>query len=113
METEICIGKRAREILALNLFENANIRLKGYYRDNGIWIAFDNFSGDCWVEEFSKEEQAIAWLCNFFEISMIDEIKIIKIICGIYFIRFEKQFKFFKLDMQDCDATISTIFSRY
>ena len=33
-----------------------------YCEDNGVWVACDNTTGDCWVEEFKTEEGAIGWL---------------------------------------------------
>lgn len=30
--------------------------------DVGSWTAFDNTSGDCWVEDFKTEREAIEWL---------------------------------------------------
>jgi myo-inositol-hexaphosphate 3-phosphohydrolase len=37
----------------------------GYFQDGTIgrtWIAFDNRGGNCWVEEFYTQEQAIDWI---------------------------------------------------
>jgi hypothetical protein len=34
----------------------------GYYLDKNKWVAFDNSTGDCWVEEFESEELALSWL---------------------------------------------------
>ena len=35
---------------------------KFYCEDNGVWVACDNSTGDCWVEEFKTEVGAIGWL---------------------------------------------------
>ncbi len=36
----------------------------GYFgtKNGRVWVAFDDRSQDCWVEEFRKEEDAIQWL---------------------------------------------------
>lgn len=34
----------------------------GYYKGDNIYIAFDNTSGNCNVEEFEQEEDAVKWL---------------------------------------------------
>jgi hypothetical protein len=39
----------------------------GYYPDGGIYIAFDNTSGNCNVEEFELEEDAVKWLNHDYE----------------------------------------------
>ena len=35
----------------------------GYFKDekNGHWVAFDNETGDCWVEEFDTSRKASMW----------------------------------------------------
>ena len=37
---------------------------KGYYFDNksGMWVAFDDSSNQCFVEDFQDENQALSWL---------------------------------------------------
>ena len=44
--------------------EDADIAPKGqfYCEDNGVWVACDNSTDDCWVEEFKTEAGAIGWL---------------------------------------------------
>jgi hypothetical protein len=37
-------------------------KTKGYYPDKDRWVAFDNTTGNCWVEEFESEELALSWL---------------------------------------------------
>ncbi|MDR1716466.1 MAG: hypothetical protein LBS20_11545 [Prevotella sp.] len=39
----------------------------GYYKDGNIFIAFDNTSGNCNVEEFEFEEDAVKWLNHEYE----------------------------------------------
>lgn len=43
---------------------------KGYFFDekSGKWVAFDNSSNDCFVEEFNSEGEAIGWLKGYFEL---------------------------------------------
>lgn len=37
----------------------------GYYKNaDGIWTAWDNSTGDCWVEDFKTRKEAIEWLGN-------------------------------------------------
>ncbi|MEO7049245.1 MAG: hypothetical protein ABI091_28335, partial [Ferruginibacter sp.] len=82
----IYYSQKAKNILNENL-GGANIFSKGYFKENNGWIAFDNYSGDCFVEEFSEEGIAIAWLENHFEMSEIEEFKISKILKGLYYIK--------------------------
>lgn len=34
----------------------------GYYWDENVFVAFDNTTCDCWVEEFITEEGAKKWI---------------------------------------------------
>ncbi len=34
----------------------------GYYKDGKVWCAWDNSSGDCWVEEFKTKKECIDWI---------------------------------------------------
>lgn len=35
----------------------------GYYKNaDGIYTAWDNMTGDCWVEDFKTESECIDWL---------------------------------------------------
>ena len=34
---------------------------KGFFQDGGKYVAFDNSSKDCWVEEFYTRESAVGW----------------------------------------------------
>jgi len=37
----------------------------GYYKNaDGIWTAWDNSTGDCWVEDFKTKKEAVEWLGN-------------------------------------------------
>lgn len=36
----------------------------GYWKEEGVWVAFDNKTGDCWVEEFRSEAKARRW-CDY------------------------------------------------
>jgi len=82
----IYFGRKASNILNQNLNYNANIKVKGYYKDENCWIAFDNYTGNCWVEEFNKEKYAIGWLNDSFEISELKEVQIIKFNKNFYLI---------------------------
>jgi hypothetical protein len=37
-------------------------RCCGYFRDGNRWIAFDNRTGDCWVEKFRTKKQCRKYL---------------------------------------------------
>ncbi len=34
----------------------------GYFKNDGIWTAWDNLTGDCWVEDFKTKKECIDWL---------------------------------------------------
>jgi hypothetical protein len=78
----IYFGDTARDILSKNLYNNANIIGKGYFKDGDRWLAFDNDTCDCFVEEFEKQEHAIAWV----GISGLEELKIFKLFRYLYYI---------------------------
>jgi hypothetical protein len=40
-------------------FGDKNDRVSGYYTIEDFYIAFDNTTNNCWVEEFSTKENAI------------------------------------------------------
>lgn len=44
---------------------------KGYFFDNksNKWVAFDNSSNSCFVEDFDTESEAIGWLKGEFELA--------------------------------------------
>ena len=81
----IYLNGAAKELLATNLEHHCGPEVKGYFMENGKWVAFDNSTGDCFVEEFAKEEQAIAWVENYFDMSEFEEFKITKIFRGVYY----------------------------
>lgn len=37
---------------------------KFYLEDNGVFVGFDNSTGDCFVEEFKDKDTCLAWLNN-------------------------------------------------
>ena len=41
----------------------AHVGDTGYFQDEktGHWVAFDNETGDCWVEEFDTKRKASMW----------------------------------------------------
>lgn len=82
----IFCGRMANEVLNENL-DNQNFnKCKGYFFEKKMWIAFDNTSGNCWVEEFINEELAICWLENFYEISEIERFEVLKIQKDLFFL---------------------------
>ena len=40
---------------------------KGFFQDSGKYVAFDNSSKDCWVEEFYTRESAVGWCSGAME----------------------------------------------
>ena len=40
-----------------------HIGATGYYQDSKTnrWVAFDNTTGDCWIEEFDTSRKASMW----------------------------------------------------
>ncbi|MCK9450916.1 MAG: hypothetical protein M0Q90_04445 [Bacteroidales bacterium] len=82
----IYTGKTANTLLHQNLEDRKSNICKGYFCQENRWIAFDNSTGNCWVEEFYTEEKAICWLENFFEISEIKNFEAIKISSQLIFI---------------------------
>lgn len=70
MNTNILIGKIAEqvvfEILQSNNSQDGNFPAhtgaNGYYIDNGVYVAFDNSTNDCWIEEFKTRKEALKWL---------------------------------------------------
>ena len=35
----------------------------GYFKnEDGTWSAWDNLTGDCWVEDFKTKKECIDWL---------------------------------------------------
>lgn len=41
---------------------NLFLGTKGWFKDGKTYVAFDNTTGDCWIEEFSNEKSAERWL---------------------------------------------------
>lgn len=67
-DDEIATGDVARRTLKSTLNEESLLKYPvskyafGYFRDDDKWIAFDNSTGDCWVEEFATKGQALKWI---------------------------------------------------
>ena len=36
--------------------------LSGYFQDESQWIAYDNRTNDCWVEQFKTRKECLRWL---------------------------------------------------
>lgn len=59
-------GKDAKKVCGMILAnENYDTPLNGYdcnsagyWKENGKWIAYDNTTGDCWIEEFKRRCEA-------------------------------------------------------
>lgn len=63
--TNIFTGAEAKriceDILDSQDYQHTHLGATGYWFENGIWVAFDNVEGCCWVEEFDNEAEAIAY----------------------------------------------------
>lgn len=71
-------GEESKQMLVFLLTENGNqlnyqvvdgdkYNCMGYHREGDKFIAFDNISGCCNVEEFELEEDAVKWLNHDYE----------------------------------------------
>nr|WP_299203251.1 hypothetical protein [uncultured Brumimicrobium sp.] len=77
------IGK---EVYDKNL-ANISLEQKGYFKENDLWIAFDNSTGDLFLEEFKVEVEAVFWLSRFFEYSEYSDFKYFKIFRNFYYVK--------------------------
>lgn len=94
----IFTGEKARQILKENIENRANYICSGYFLEGDIWIAFDNYTEDCWVEEFTTEELAICWIEDFFEISEKENFNVRKIGNDLLYIPNEGHLQYFSKD---------------
>ena len=44
--------------------EGYDVFSAGFWREGDKWIAYDNTSGDCWVEEFKTRREAREYCLN-------------------------------------------------
>jgi hypothetical protein len=49
------------------------IGARGVFKEGNEFSAFDNTTGDCWVEEFQDINKAFSWLKGEFEIGDLDD----------------------------------------
>lgn len=70
MNNTIYVGEEAKNILA-DILNNQNgdrypkhENATGYFRDKNVYVAFDNTTCDCWVEEFATAKKAVNWIKN-------------------------------------------------
>ena len=47
-----------------NYENNLTEKCSGLWLDSDLYIAFDNRSRDCWVEEFQTLKEALAYIAN-------------------------------------------------
>lgn len=70
---ELLTGVESETTLKLLLndrsqWDNPEYQTMGYHLETNscgrkqYWIAWDNTTSNCWVEEFKEESQAMAWL---------------------------------------------------
>ena len=61
----IVTGQQARQILN-EILEHDGYMYKqgyvGYFQAGDSYVAFDNTTADCWVEEFESKEDAVQWI---------------------------------------------------
>jgi hypothetical protein len=58
----ILIGMAAKLIFDEWLKNNEATECKGIFFDKGLFIAFDNSTGECWQEEFKDINNAFSWI---------------------------------------------------
>lgn len=79
-------GNTAKKLLQQSLINSRSNLSKGFFFEENIWVAFDNSSRNCWVEEFDSEQKAICWLENFFDISDNEDFDALKLNNELIFI---------------------------
>lgn len=94
----IYTGEKASQILRQNLENRESHICSGYFLEGNVWIAFDNSTEDCWVEEFKTEEMAICWIEDFFEMSQIEDFNLHKIGNDLLYIANEGHLQYFSKD---------------
>ncbi|MBD3749581.1 MAG: hypothetical protein IE931_08800 [Sphingobacteriales bacterium] len=106
-------GEKAIQILKQNLENTNNHICNGFFFEKNVWIAFDNYSKDCWVEEFHTKEMAICWIERFFEISEKKDFFCLKISDDLIFIPGEGYLNYFLNDDDICSAKFYPISQYY
>lgn len=82
----IYFGSKAKSILINNLDDYGYSNSTGIYKDNDIWIAFDNRTEHCNVEEFDSLIKAVAWIILYDEIDDFEEFSAYKFCNEFYLI---------------------------
>ena len=59
--TEVLDG----EVGELMFHHKSGKNLAGCYQDGDHWVAFDNTTNECWVEEFESENESIEWINKY------------------------------------------------
>lgn len=68
----IYTGKQAEELVG-EILESLNDDGRyplhegdcGYFKNaDGVWTAWDNITGDCWVEDFKTKDECLKWISN-------------------------------------------------
>ena len=94
----IYTGIKANQILKQNL-ENKECHVcSGYFLEGDVWIAFDNSTKDCWVEEFATKEMAICWVEDFFQITEVKNFDVFRISDDLLFIPNEGHLQYLSKD---------------
>lgn len=50
--------KVCNEILNSDNYQECHLGAQGYWKEHDKYVAFDNTTGDCWMEEFTIEREA-------------------------------------------------------
>lgn len=48
--------------------EGYDVFSAGFWREGDKWMAYDNTTGDCWVEEFKTRKEAKDWVLDRYEL---------------------------------------------
>ncbi len=60
----IYVREKAYNAFKRNL-KDRSVAVIGYFKENDVWVVFDNSSWEMFVEEFEEEQDAIAWVNGF------------------------------------------------
>ena len=83
-ETDILTGKEAQRVLgeileserrSRSLTYPAHTGARGFFYEKPKFVAFDNSSNDCWVEEFKTEIGAMKWCRGLLSTDEVNELE--------------------------------------
>lgn len=56
--------------------EGINIKSAGFWEEDGKWIAYDNSTFDCWVEEFDNKKDARVYANEALSNGVINQVEV-------------------------------------